>query len=46
MSSVRITGNKDFSVYADGTIRCTLSLQPIGSEGTFVADRTTIGCDF
>ncbi len=46
MSSVRITGNRDFSVYGDGTIRCTVSIRPVGSEGEFEANRNTIGCDF
>ncbi|NIP37620.1 MAG: type II secretion system protein [Candidatus Dadabacteria bacterium] len=45
MARVRVTGNKDFSVYSDGTIRCTLSFAPIGSEGAFSANRNTIGCD-
>jgi len=45
MASVRITGNRDFSVYSDGTIRCTVSLGSIGSEGIFEANRNSIGCD-
>ncbi len=45
MTSFNKTGRRDFSVYADGAIRCTLSTSAVGSAGTFEADRTDPGCD-
>ncbi len=45
MSSFNKTGRRDFSVYGDGVIRCTLSTQATGAVGTFEAHRTAPGCD-
>ena len=45
MTSFRKTGRKDFSVYADGVIRCTVPDQATGSAGTFTSDRTDAACD-
>lgn len=40
------TGRKDFSVYGDGAIRCTINVAATkGSAGTFAADRDSPGCD-
>ena len=39
------TGRKDFSVYGDGAIRCTLGAGAKGSAGAFIATRTSAGCD-
>jgi len=39
------TGRRDFSVYGDGAIRCTLGTGAKGSPGAFLADRTDPGCD-
>ncbi len=44
-SSVNKTGRKDFAVYGDGAIRCTVSSQATASAGTFEADRNAAGCD-
>jgi len=43
--AVNKTGRKDYSMFADGTIRCTLSLESSGAVGTFSATRVTPGCD-
>ena len=46
MTSFRKTGRKDFSVYADGVIRCTVTgAANSGDPGDFNADRTTPACD-
>lgn len=45
MTSFNKTGRRDFSVYGDGAIRCTLSTSATGAAGTFEADRTDPGCD-
>lgn len=45
MQAFNITGRKDFSVYGDGTIRCTLSTSSTNTAGTFQADRNSHGCD-
>ncbi|MGI9535385.1 MAG: hypothetical protein ACR2NW_10590, partial [Thermodesulfobacteriota bacterium] len=45
MSGVYKTGRRDFSIYGDGVIRCTLSSQGTGSPGVFDANRFSIGCD-
>ncbi len=45
MTSVRKTGRRDFAVYADGVIRCAISLETIGAPGIFQADRTSNACD-
>ena len=40
------TGRKDFSVYGDGAIRCTIDPTATkGSPGIFAANRTSPGCD-
>ncbi len=40
------TGRKEFSVYGDGTIRCTFDgTLARGSVGTFLASRQSPGCD-
>jgi prepilin-type N-terminal cleavage/methylation domain-containing protein len=44
-TSVNKTGRKDFVVFADGVIRCTVSSQGTGSPGVFEAKRATGGCD-
>ncbi len=43
--SVEKTGRKDFAVYADGVIRCTVSSQNAEDHGQFEAGRGTPGCD-
>lgn len=45
MTSANKTGRRDFSVYGDGAIRCTLSTSATGAAGTFESDRTDPGCD-
>ncbi|MCA9810700.1 MAG: prepilin-type N-terminal cleavage/methylation domain-containing protein [Candidatus Dadabacteria bacterium] len=45
MSSFNKTGRRDFSVYGDGAIRCTISTSATSDAGTFEADRTSPGCD-
>ena len=45
MSSFNKTGRRDFAVYGDGVIRCTLSTQATGAVGTFETDRSAPGCD-
>jgi prepilin-type N-terminal cleavage/methylation domain-containing protein len=44
-ASVNVTGRKDFAVYGDGTIRCSLSTNSTNTAGTFQADRNSPGCD-
>lgn len=43
-SMINKTGRKDFSVYADGVIRCTRSSSSVGTPGTFEAARSALGC--
>lgn len=45
MTSVRKTGRKDFTVYGEGVIKCTLSQGIIGSFGSFEADRESPACE-
>lgn len=45
MTSFNKTGRRDFSVYGDGAIRCTVSSQDTSAVGTFEADRASPGCD-
>lgn len=46
MTSFRKTGRKDFAVFADGVIRCTVSgAAASGDTGDFNADRSTAACD-
>lgn len=42
---VGASGRKDFYVYGDGVIRCTLSSQTHGSRGQFDATKGSSGCD-
>lgn len=44
-TSVNKTGRRDFAVYGDGALRCTVSTQGTAAAGTFQADRTSPGCD-
>lgn len=44
-TSVNKTGRKDFIVFADGVIRCTVSSETTGAPGTFKAKRGSGGCD-
>lgn len=44
-TSVNKVGRRDFSVYGDGVIRCTVSQETTGDPGTFSATRGTSGCD-
>ncbi len=44
-TSVRKTGRRDYSVYGDGVIRCSVSPLATAAVGDFSADRTTPGCD-
>lgn len=46
MTSFRKTGRRDFSVYGDGVIRCTVTGQTTsGQPGDFNAQRDTGACD-
>jgi len=45
MTSAQKTGRRDFSVYGDGVIRCTVSGNTTGTLGDFDADNTAPGCD-
>lgn len=46
MSSFRKTGRRDFSVYGDGALRCTISTSATSAPGTFQAVRASgAGCD-
>ena len=44
-TSFRKTGRKDFSVFGDGVIRCTVNNLTSGDPGAFFADRTSPACD-
>ncbi len=39
------TGRKDFSLYGDGTIRCTLAALARGAPSNYDASRQSPGCD-
>ena len=39
------TGRRDYSVYGNGVIRCTVSTSATGAAGTFEAGPGTPGCD-
>jgi len=45
MTSFNKTGRRDFSVYGDGAIRCTVSTVATSEVGTFESVRETAGCD-
>ena len=46
MTSFNKTGRRDFAVYGDGAIRCTVSsVGTAGTPGQFEAIRDTAGCD-
>jgi len=46
MTSFRKTGRRDYSVYGDGAIRCTLTgTTTTGDPGDFNANRVSDGCD-
>ncbi|MER3447345.1 MAG: hypothetical protein C4291_11100 [Candidatus Dadabacteria bacterium] len=45
MTSAQRAGRRDFAVYPDKSIRCTLSTQSVGLAGKFEANRNTSGCD-
>lgn len=45
MASVYKTGRKDFAVYADSSVRCTVSLGTRGQAGLFQADYASPVCD-
>lgn len=46
MTSFNKTGRRDFSVYGDGAIRCTISsVGTAGTPGQFESVRETAGCD-
>jgi len=46
MTSFNKTGRRDFSVYGDGAIRCTVStVGTSGTPGQFESVRDTAGCD-
>lgn len=42
---VGVNGRKDFLVFADGVIRCTVSNQMTGTNGQFESELTDAGCD-
>ncbi len=44
MVSAQKVGRRDFSVYGDGAIRCTISTQTSGNPGNYEASRTSGGC--
>ena len=44
-SAVRVTGRKDFSVFADKNLRCTLSTQSVSDPGSFESTRPDADCD-
>lgn len=45
-TSFRKTGRKDFSVYGDGVIRCTVDTSATtGTAGAFTSQRTDSACD-
>ena len=45
MTSFNKTGRRDFAVYGDGAIRCTVSTSETSAVGTFEATRESPGCD-
>jgi hypothetical protein len=46
MTSYNKTGRRDFSIYGDGAIRCTVSTAgAAGTPGQFEAVRDSAGCD-
>lgn len=45
MQAFNISGRRDFSVYADATIRCSLSTRSTNTPGIFQANRNSKGCD-
>ena len=45
MTSFRKTGRKDFSVYGDGVIRCTVPALSTSDPGAFSSIRDNPGCD-
>ena len=45
MTSFNKTGRRDFSVYGDGAIRCTVSTVATSEVGAFESVRETAGCD-
>ncbi len=45
MTSANKTGRKDFAIYGDKSIKCTVTTQGLGSPGKFEAVRSTGGCD-
>jgi hypothetical protein len=45
MTSVRITRRKDFTVFADKVIKCTVSTKATGASGAFEATRNDYSCD-
>jgi prepilin-type N-terminal cleavage/methylation domain-containing protein len=45
MASADRTGRRDFAVYGDKSIRCSLSTQISGSAGIFEANFNSSGCD-
>jgi prepilin-type N-terminal cleavage/methylation domain-containing protein len=44
MVSAQKVGRRDFAVYGDGAIRCTISSQTSGNAGKYEASRTSGGC--
>lgn len=45
MTSMNVNGRKDFAVYADKVIKCTVSTQATGASGTFEATRSDPACE-
>ena len=45
MTSARVNGRKDFSVYADKVIKCTVTTQSTGASGAFEGSRNDTSCD-
>ncbi len=45
MSLSRLNGRRDYSVYADGAIRCTFTSAPTRESGSFESTRTDGVCD-
>jgi prepilin-type N-terminal cleavage/methylation domain-containing protein len=45
MSSFERVGRKDFSVYTDGVIRCTIDTANLGSPGTYASNIGNKTCD-
>ena len=43
--SVGVSGRRDYYIFSDGIIRCTLSSQQTSSSGQFEATKGTSGCD-